>query len=299
LAEEVSRPPGLIAGSAALDQFCRDLQREPVIALDTEGNSFHAYFDRVCLIQIGIPGREVLLDPLALQLEPLAPLLADPDRMLVVHGGDFDVRSLRRDFGFSFGRIFDTMLAAQTLGMKELSLAGLLKQRLGVDVEKGQQRSDWGRRPLRPEQLVYAAADVRFLLSLQSSLERDLVAAGKRSTAEVQFEKLRHLVARPKRFDAEGYLRLREARSLGEASRRVLKILWLGREALARSLDRPPFKVIGESVMLEVARRLPTTQEELRAIPGVSELVAGRLFGDIARARAAEGSGDAVAKVDG
>jgi ribonuclease D len=296
LAEEV---PRLIQDNAALEQFCLELQREPVVALDTEGNSFHAYFDRVCLIQVGIPGREVLLDSLALKIEPLAPLLADPARLLVVHGGDFDVRSLRRDFGFSFGRMFDTMLAAQTLGLKGLSLAALVRERLGIDLAKGQQRSDWGRRPLRPEQLVYAAADVRFLLRLQASLESDLVAAGKRSAAEAQFEKLRHLVARPKRFDAEGYLRLRQARSLSEPSRRVLKTLWLGREALARSLDRPPFKVIGESVMLEVARRLPADEKELRAIPGVSELVTGRLSGDIARARAAEDGGDTVAKVDG
>jgi ribonuclease D len=282
--------PWLIQDGAALGELCVQLANEPVIAVDTEGNSFHQYADRVCLIQIGIPGREIVLDPLAIRPDLLAPIFADPSHLLVVHGGDFDVRSLRRDFGFSFGRMFDTMLAAQTLGLRELSLAALLRARQGIDLAKGQQRSDWGRRPLRPEQLDYAAADVRFLLNLQLGLELDLLAAGKRKAAEVQFEKLRHLVARPKQFDPDGYLKLREARTMAEPNRRVLRALWRGREELARSLDRPPFKIIGESVMLEVARRLPTSPEEFRAIPGVSDLVARRLYDEVDRARAAASS---------
>jgi ribonuclease D len=289
--------PWLVQDGAALEELCVQLAQEPVIALDTEGNSFHDYADRVCLIQIGIPGREIILDPLAVKPDPLAPILANPEHLLVVHGGDFDVRSLRRDFGFSFGRMFDTMLAAQTLGLRELGLAALIRARQGIELTKAQQRSDWGRRPLRPEQVSYAAADVRFLLSLQLGLELDLIATGKRALAEIQFEKLRHLVARPKQFDPEGFFKMRGARSLDEPNRRVLRALWVGREEMARSLDRPPFKVIGESVMLEVARRLPATPQELRAIPGVSDQVVRGLFEEIARARVAKDADES--KVDG
>jgi ribonuclease D len=249
------------------------------LAIDTEGNSFHVYFERVCLIQIGIPGEELVLDPLAVDVKPLAPLFADPARLLVFHGGDFDIRSLRRDFGFTFGRVFDTMIASQVLALPELGLAALLKSRLGVEIAKGEQRSDWGKRPLRDEQLRYAATDVQHLLALWDGLEKQLVAAGKREEAEKRFQKLRQVVAREKVFDPEGWRRMRQARSLDPAGAELLRALWVGREELARALDKPPFKVVGEQAMLEVARRHPRSLEELRKVPGVSDLLVRKLGG--------------------
>jgi ribonuclease D len=252
---------------------------EPVLAVDTEGNSFHVYFERVCLIQIGAPGLELVLDPLAVDVKPLAPLFADPARLLVFHGGDFDIRSLRRDFGFTFGRVFDTMIASQVLALPELGLAALLKARLDVTIAKGEQRSDWGRRPLREEQLRYAAADIRHLLPLWDGLDKQLQAAGKREEAEKRFQKLRQVVARVRVFDPQGWRKLRQARSLDPEGAALLGALWVGREELARALDKPPFKVVGEQAMLEVARRKPHTLEELRKVPGVSELLVRKLGG--------------------
>ncbi len=269
--------PPTLCDASALAALVQRLAGAPAIALDTEGNSFHAYTERVCLIQIGLPGEEFLVDPLAVDPRPLAPILADPARRLLFHGGDFDVRSLRRDFGFSFGRVFDTMIAAQVLGLPELGLAGLLRTRLGVRIEKGEQRSDWGRRPLSAQQLRYAAADVRFLGKLADGLDAELTARGKQGEAARRFEGLRHVVAREKRFDAEGWRRLREAPSLGPDEAGLLRRIWVAREELARALDRPPFKVIGERVMVEIARRRPRDAEDLRRIPGVSELFVRRL----------------------
>ncbi len=264
--------PQIVRDAAGLEALAVRLAREPRVALDTEANSFHAYFERVCLLQLGFWDEQILVDPLAVDVRPLGPLFADPARLMVVHGGDYDVRILRRDFDFQLGRVFDTMLAAQILALPELGLAALLRNRLGVAIEKGEQRSDWGRRPLRPEQLQYAAADVRYLLRLEEDLSRELAAKNRAAAAEASFEKLRRLVAREKRFDESGYLKLRQARQLGERERELLRLLWIGREALARQLDRPPFKIIGEQAMVEVARRLPTSIEELRRIPGVGEI---------------------------
>jgi ribonuclease D len=257
------------------------------IALDTEGNSFHAHRDQVCLIQLAV-GLEhphiFLLDPLAVDPRPLAETFADPRHRLIVHGGDFDVRSLRRDFGFTFGRMFDTMMAAQTLQLPELGLVALLKTELGVTIGKGEQRSDWGRRPLRAEQLAYAAEDVRNLLPLASKLEAQLVAAGKLPAAEAQFEKLRHLVAREKAFDTGAFRKIKGARGLSVDQLRVLEALWLARERLAIELNRAPFKIIGEQAMVEVARRGPRDLESLRKVPGVGDLVVRRLGQEIVAA---------------
>ena len=283
----IPNEPQWVGDAAALGALIERLAREPTIALDSEADSFHVYFEKVCLIQIGVPGEAYLVDPLAVDVRPLAPTLADPAHLWVVHGGDFDVRSLRRDFGFQFGRLFDSMLAAQALRLPELGLAALLRSRLGVTIMKGEQRSDWGRRPLRAEQRRYAAADVHHLLRLERDLSAALDVANRRKVAELSFEKLRHLVAREKRFDEKGYLKLRGARAFGARELELLRELWVGREALARELDRPPFKVVGEQSMVEIARLLPQDREALRRIPGVSDLLVRRLGEAILRAATA------------
>ena len=266
---------------------------QAVLARDTEGNSFHAYRDRVCLIQFAgaapdsAEPRIFLLDPLSVDPRALAPLFADPKRTIVVHGGDYDVRSLRRDFEFDFGRMFDTMIASQTLHLPELGLAALLRNELGIAITKGEQRSDWGRRPLRAEQLAYGAADVHHLLPLWQRLEEKLIAADRLSAAQTQFEKLRHLRARVKPFDPAGWRRLKGARELGTPQQRMLEVLWLGRDRLSREMDRAPFKVIGEPVMVEVARRHPRDLKALREIPGVGDLVVRRLGSEILSATSA------------
>ncbi len=277
MSELVNTPDGLRALLAELGGALD-------IALDTEGNSFHAYRDQVCLIQLAVGFQDphiFLLDPLAVDPRALAETFADPRHRLVVHGGDFDVRSLRRDFGFTFGRMFDTMMAAQTLQLPELGLVALLKTELGVTIGKGEQRSDWGRRPLRPEQLAYAGEDVRHLLPLARKLEAQLLTAGKLPAAEAQFEKLRHLVAREKSFDVTGFRKMKGARGLGHAQFRILEMLWLGRERLAIELNRAPFKIIGEQAMVEVARRSPMDLESLRKVPGVGDLIVRRLGQEI------------------
>jgi ribonuclease D len=283
-----------IADPAALSDLVKVLEGAPTFALDTEGNSFHAYRDRVCLLQIAVGSgdaqapRIFLVDPLAVDPRPLGPVFVDPARRVVVHGGDYDVRSLRRDFGFQFGRMFDTMLAAQTLHLPELGLAALLRTELGVTIAKGEQRSDWGRRPLRSEQLAYAAEDVHHLLPLAAILEARLAQAGRVEAAHTQFEKLRHLAAREKPFDVEGWRRMKGARELDPKQQGILRLLWNGRDRLCREMDRAPFKLVGEQAMVEIARRSPRTAGELRDVPGVSALLVQKLGPEIIAACAQE-----------
>jgi ribonuclease D len=125
-----------------------DVARSSRVGLDTESNGFHAYFEKVCLLQIATPAGDWAVDTLALGLSPLVPLLADPARECILHAAEYDVLCMKRDYGFSFGRIFDTHAAAKTLGIEKVGLHDLLADQLGVQLEVDEQRSDWGKRPL-------------------------------------------------------------------------------------------------------------------------------------------------------
>ena len=155
-----------------LHALVEDLDGCRAIGLDTEADSLHHYTEKVCLIQLSAYGGGAwLIDPLAVRdLSALAPVLADGAVVKVVHGGDNDITSMRRDFGFSFRTVFDTSIAARLLGDRELGLQALVRNELGVELTKGSQRDDWSKRPLTPKQEAYALADVEHLMALATRL---------------------------------------------------------------------------------------------------------------------------------
>jgi len=266
----MEREEKLVDDPAALAHVARSVASEPRIALDTESNGFHAYVERVCLVQIATPGASFAIDTFAVGLEPLAPLLKDPAREVTLHAAEYDVMSLRRDFNVRLGRIFDTHAAAKVLGIERVGLGNLLADQMGVSLEEDEQRSDWGRRPLSPEQITYAFADVRHLLELRDKLATQLVERGHLAEAEAEFARLVEREGKPREFDPEGWQRMKAARSLDGRGRDVLRELYLVRDRRARDLNRPPFKVISDLFLAEVARRQPKTEEELARIPGAS-----------------------------
>jgi len=272
--------PTLVADAASVEELIASLRPEAFIALDTESNSFHAYREKVCLIQVSVPGRDWIVDPLATAVAPLGSVLCD-GRETVLHGADYDVRCLKRDFGWSLPNLFDTMVAARRLGVIGLGLSALVEARFGVRLSKAHQRSDWGHRPLTPEQLAYAALDTHYLLRLRELLLSDLDAKG--LTAQAREEFVRIAGARPHErvFDPEGWRRLKGARDLGKEEREILRALWNAREGRAEALGRPPFKVLGEQQLIEIARRRPGDPEALARISGVTPSVM-RNFGDAA-----------------
>jgi ribonuclease D len=279
-----ARPlPALVSDAAGLDALARRLAAEPVIGIDTESNSFHVYRERICLVQISTRDEDFIVDPLAVDVAPLGAVLCD-GRETVLHGADYDVRCMKREWGWRLPRLFDTMAAARRLGRTGLGLSALVEGHFGVRLSKAHQRSDWGRRPLSREQLAYAALDTRFLLPLHELLSGELAALGALPEARREFDRIAAVEFRERVFDEEGWRRLKGARELDAAGREVLRALWRAREDAARASDRPPFKVMVEQAMIDVARLRPRDPEALARVPGVTPPVLRRLGAAIAAA---------------
>ncbi len=270
-----------IETEAALKHVAKDLVKEPVIAFDTEADSFYHYFDKTCLVQAATRDRVFLIDPLALggpaEMRPLAPVFASKKIRKIFHAAEYDLFVLKRDCGFEFQNLFDTMISAQLLGYPAVGLAALGKHHFGISMPKDEQRSDWSARPLRESQLHYAAADVTHLIELSERLERELEAQSRTAWATWEFENLVRREWPVRGFDEAGYLRIKGAKSLDPTELAVLRELYLMRDARAREVDRPPFKVLGNRTLLEVAGLQPDSPDSLGAIKGVTDLILRRL----------------------
>lgn len=269
---------------ADLDALAHDLLAEKVIAVDTEADSFYHYFDKTCLVQIGTRRQIYLVDPLALggpsELAPLGPIFASPEIRKIFHAAEYDLFVLKRDCGFRFANLFDTMISAQVLGYSSVGLSSLTEQHFDVNLPKDEQRSDWSTRPLTQSQLSYAAADVLYLIPLAEILAKDLKRVRRESWAQEEFEALERRVWREREFDELGYLRIKGARKLDGSGLSVLRALYLMRDQKAREMDRPPFKVLGNRTLLDLAERQPRKLGELAEIKGITDLLIRRLGRD-------------------
>ncbi len=269
-------PAALVQDAEGLSKLLAVLESEPGadVGLDTEADSFHHYFEKICLLQIATKERVFVVDPLV-RLDLAGLFRALSQRRLLIHGADFDLRLLFRSYGFRAAVVFDSMLAAQLVGEPEWGLAALLKRRLGLDLDKTHQRCDWSERPLSPERLGYAAADVRHLAPLAESLEREL--AEKRRIGWHQEECARLLASplSPRDKDPDEDWRIKGTNALTNRERAYARELWRVREARAQALDRPPFRVLTNERLLAAARLAATGVSDLaKLFPGPKPLPA-------------------------
>jgi ribonuclease D len=255
------------------------------VALDTESDSLHHHREKVCLVQVASDrGQAWLVDPLAgLDLRPLGPLLADPTVAKVFHGADYDVTTLKRDFGFTLGGLFDTMIAARFLGLPEIGLMALAKAELGVTLTKDSQKDDWSVRPLTPAQESYALSDVLHLLALRQRLMDRLGELGRLSWVEEECEAVAALPAARREHDPEAWQRVKGARRLPARGLAVVREVFAWREALADATDVPAFKLMSTEVLLAMATTPPATVEDVHRVRGLT----GRARGQAASLRAA------------
>lgn len=263
-----------------LEAVAKQLMKEDIVAFDTEADSFYHYFDKVCLVQVATRDKCWLIDPLEIggpdKLAPLAPVFSSPKIRVLFHAAEYDIYVLKRDCGFEFTNLFDTMVSAQLLGYPAIGLAALIEKHFGVSLPKDEQRSDWSRRPLTEKQLSYAASDVLYLIELAVTLEKELKKAKRLDWAMDEFETLCGRRWPDREFDELGYLRIKGARSLEPTELAILRELYLLRDLRARDIDRPPFKVFGNRTLLEISRSQPTDLDSLGEIKGISDLILKR-----------------------
>ncbi len=266
-------PPILVNDASGLLDLVAALAPCAAVGVDTESNSLHAYRERVCLIQFSTPSADYIVDPVAFpDLTALAPFFASSQQEKIFHASEGDLLGLGRDFSFVFANIFDTMSAARTLGWPQVGLAAVLDAQFGVTLSKTHQRADWGRRPLKPGMLDYARLDTRYLLPLRERLHAALVESGHWAEAQEDFERVARVRPKPAgpSPDPMAFWRVKGARGLPPGQAAILQAVFDYREDQAERINQPPFKVMGETVLLALARRAPLTLDDLGAIPGMT-----------------------------
>ena len=278
-------PPTLVENSQGFGRLLADLERADEIAVDTEGDSFFSYPEKVCLIQVTALERDWLVDPLAgFDIAGLGRAMADPRKLKIFHDGEYDVVSLKRDHGFQFKNLFDTRVAAAALGTQNPGLASVLEERFEIKLDKSMQRSEWSRRPLLPKQIRYAQLDTHFLVQLMHGQRDELVSRGRMMIVEGECRRLERLVPPEAEFDPDEFVRIKGARELAPLDRQVLRELYILRERKAVELGRPPFKVIGNESLLAIATSRPRTLFQLGRVDGVSHGQTRKLGRDVLEA---------------
>jgi ribonuclease D len=281
--------PILVNNQAGFAQMLAHLRTQPLIALDTESNSLYRYYPKVCLIQLTalVDAHETdptatvdyLLDPLAIKnISALAPLFNDPTTTVIMHAAENDIIILQRDFSFQFSNVFDTQLAARILGWKQVGLAAILQEQFGVASDKNMQRTDWGQRPLNQKQTTYAQIDTRYLLALRLRLIEQLQGADRWEEAQEAFSLLRDVSYHEPA--ARNFWQMKLTRDVPNAALNVLAALWQWREAEAQRRDWPPFKIMTDAQLAQLATAQPNTEESISRMSGFGPKIA-KQYGNV------------------
>jgi ribonuclease D len=250
-----------------LERAMERIASSSVIAVDTEADSLHSYFDKVCLVQITAADEDYIIDPLArVDLARFGAVLADPAVTKVLHGADYDLRIMNRDFGFTVANLIDTSVCAQLLGYEAFGLAALLEKHFGVKLDKAHQRADWSMRPLPPDMLHYAAMDTHYLAPLAQKLREELEAKGRWEWALEEFSRLEAIRFRESE-EPEPWRKMKNLGTLDRRSLAIVRDLHAWRDRLARKADRPPFKILGNDAILDLAKQKNADLSQSKVLP--------------------------------
>lgn len=242
-----------VDNAEAVRELAARLGTRPRVALDTEGNSLFNYFERVCLIQLSFEGEHYLVDTLArLYLAPLYDALAQCP--LILHAADNDFRMLYTEAGFApKAGVFDTLIAAQLLGREQLSLAALVESCAGVTLCKKGQKSNWAQRPLTAEQLAYAVDDTKYLSRIAQEQQYELESLGRLDWHREACARSAETGSKANGRDPEEAWRIRGSGKLRRKELAYLREVWRWRDEEARAVDKPPFKILGNDELTNLA----------------------------------------------
>ena len=288
----------MIANASQLRELLPQLESVDRVAIDTEADSLHCYREKLCLLQISIPGHDFIIDPLAegvaepaaggqplhseerdrrrnanrrswaiqpvqrtgcppgakrVDLAPLRDALAEKE--IVLHGADYDLRLLRRNLNFVPQRIFDTVIAARMIGIREFSLAALVQRYFGIELTKGSQKANWAQRPLSARMAQYAVNDTRYLLPMAECLEAELNSRNRMEWFRQSCQRALEQAAIDRERDVDEAWRISGAGVLHGRASAVLRELWNWREKEAEAADRPPFHILQNRELLHSAEK--------------------------------------------
>src|SRR5438876_1592257 len=242
----------VIASVSQFTELLPQLESVDRVAVDTEADSLHCYREKLCLLQVSLPGRDYIVDPLAdVDLAPLCTALERKE--IVLHGADFDLRLLRRGLNFVAQRIFDTVIGARLVGIREFSLAALVKRYFDVELGKGSQKANWARRPLSARMLEYAMNDTHYLLPLAERFESQLKQFHRTDWLRQSCQRAVEQAAVERARDKDELWRIRGSGLLRGRVAAVLRALWQWREKEAETADRPPFHILQNHELLGAA----------------------------------------------
>lgn len=260
-----------------LREIIPELKDQDVLAVDTESNSLYAYQEQVCLIQFSTRDKDYLIDALVLpDLSPLGQIFDSDQILKVFHAAEYDLICLFRDYGFRFNFLFDTMIAARTLGYQKIGLGALLEKFFNIQMEKKYQRANWGKRPLNPEMLQYARLDSHYLIPLQERLRKELIESNRWELALEDFRRLTYGIEDTTEAHVDDFWKLNGARDLNPEKAAILKTLYEFRESKAESQNRPPFKVISHQALVEIAQTAPKKLDDLVKLPSLNDRMTKR-----------------------
>lgn len=244
----------MIATAPQLADFLPKLETVERVAIDTEADSLHCYREKLCLLQISIRGHDVIVDPLAnVDLGPLRATLEQKE--IVLHGADYDLRLLRRNMDLVPKQIFDTVIAARMLGIREFSYAALVKRYFEIELAKGSQKANWAQRPLSKKMEEYARNDTRYLLPLAERLESELQSRGRMEWFHQSCQRALEQAAIDRERDLDEAWRISGAGALRGRAAAVLRELWNWREREAEAVDRPPFHILQNRELIHSAEK--------------------------------------------
>ena len=267
MTNQVLPPPVWVDTPDTLQQMLGDLTAQTHLAVDTESNSLHAYRERVCLIQFTTPTHDYVLDPLALSdLSALDPIFSNSNIEKIFHAAEYDLICLRRDFSFQFSNLFDTMHAARVLGYPFVGLDNLLAEKFQFEMDKRHQKADWAVRPLSPAQLDYARLDTHFLFDLRDILEAELREKDRLSIALEDFARACNMEIPKERVNGTSWRRFSTRKDISPRELTILSELCISRDRIAERMNRPVFKVVSDSLLLDIARNLPEKDVDLAGL---------------------------------
>ncbi len=261
-----------VTETAALEELVAQARTSPVVGLDTEFMRERTYWARLCLIQLATDDVAAIIDPLAIpDLSPLAALLSDPKVIKIFHAGSQDLEIFYREFGLATHPVFDTQLAATLAGFpQQVGYGALVKEVMGVALDKGDTYTDWAKRPLSGTQIEYALNDVRYLPEVYRRLHDGLERDNRLTWLADDFAEL----SDPSTYIVDPEEQWRRLKRLSSLNRRQLAVArevaaWREREAQRRNV--PKRWLLGDEAVIEIARRSPKSPSDLEGIRGVSD----------------------------